>query len=242
MKQFLTYLFIALFAISAVSCKKDKDENENGKVQLIKTMTFYDNDNSELSTYHYEYDDKDRLTSLSVHDEFIFNIMYSGDDEDIIFIQGQRIDCSKNGNLISVDGGSFNGTIELNSDGYPIVLNYVGIYYPNPPFCYQYFDKNIEYVSSSGGGYCHFKFDNKKSPLYYCQTPIWIYLLMNPSITNMIVPTFGFSNNAIYLKSHTIKDELVETTDIFSFTYEYDNNCFPTKMYWDGKLYATFTY
>jgi len=240
-KHFLTYLLIAIFAISAVftACKPDDDENGNEKVQLVKTITYYNSDG--VSAYlNFEYDKKNRFATISFKYDYetIYSLRYQfeyiSNDLVSLFIPDNapayNVVFSKNGNKIIVDFGDvWVDTCELNIDGYPIKA--LGINF-------QYLDGNIieedRYLET-----ITYKYDNKKSPFYYCKTPKWMYVYIDDGLFPMMG---GFSNNAINRKYIYILNDGDTIVETFTFTYEYDANGFPTKMYWDGKLYATFTY
>jgi len=242
MKQFLTYLFIALFALLVVSCKKDKNENENEKVQLVKTIRYYrTNDDPGVAEYtdlHIEYDDKNRIKTMSAisADTEVSTFIYNGDDL-VMFKSGNiTLNFSKNGSKITVlsEEDNIDREIELNSNGYPIKSSWSN----NAEWFFQYLDGNVQSLSIGGTSFIY-EYDNKKSPFYYCRTPKW-FPVFNLTITQVpfILPySYCIKNNITdYISSCDDKNKQEW------ITYEYDNNGFPTKMYWDGKLYATFTY
>jgi hypothetical protein len=244
MKQFLTYLFIALFALFAVSCKKDKDENE--KVQLVKTITtkitsatpFGD----DVFISNYEYDDKNRITTIkfgnAAAEQYQCHFIYSGDD--LVKVEYETngghqnaSDVSKNGNEITVSSynGEKIGTIKLNSEGYPIFIlrhNYAPPNLTN----FHYFDGNI--VSTDDGQSLSYggslKYDNKKSPFYHCKTPKWALIYFCSGLQT------GWLNEFRYIKNNPIEIICYEEDwwgNILElkteYTYEYDENGFVTK-------------
>ena len=275
MKQFLTYLFIALFALSAVSCKKDKDE----KVQLLKTITFhcgiptYDSpySNPPTSAYlNFEYDNQKRITSMFLSlvddDGALFNsytatLLYNGNDliaqkGDIPFqIRTQQegysykpilirqnaidepLDFAKKENKITVHKqGQHIATIEMNSDGYPIkdsLLMDDNVWFTN--YVWRYLDGNLvsrSYVNDNFDRQT-FKYDNKKSPFYHCQTPKWFLLYYHK-----VLLSFEIKNNKIeWIERDSHNHELS-----IKYTYKYNSNGFPTEMYINGEPTATFTY
>jgi len=237
--RFLTYLLIAIFAISAVftACKPDDDdENGNEKVQLVKTATFfYSNDNDISLTC--EYDNQNRITTALSRDNYkmwSYQFIYSENDlvKVIVFDKFHGylyLNCSKNGNEITVGTDSTQSiTIELNSDGYPIMNGYD---------YFQYLNGNLMSISNPRG-ITTYKYDNKKSPFYYCKTPKWFSIYPEDNYDYL----FGLNNNNFTEEVRKRIDSSGEYTTTRTFTYEYDNNDFPTKMYQDGKLIATFTY
>jgi len=233
--RFLTYLLIAVFVISAVftACNKPDDV----KVQLLKTLTFYNYNYSKSYTYRCVYDDKNRITSIVDETDFqiVYQFEYSGNDLVELRDGTQKyLDFSKNGNIITVlyDGLPLPyWTIELNSNGYPIKVG---------PYTLQYLNGNVISASTPYVEYT-FKYDNKKSPFYHCKTPKWFQVCFC-YITDWILEypfAFGIENN---LKNYTVKDYKYEYENTYDYTYEYDDSGFPTKMYENGKLDATFTY
>ena len=242
----LNYLVIAAFAISAAftSCEKNNDDNGKGngtdttgngneKVQLVKTITWDFNDYSYYQEF--KYDEKNRLTTVTTHADGqvrIATFTYSGDDlvKFIDYPDGLcMMDFSKNGNKIGVtttEGGNIHkSTFELNSDGYPITFkseDYVGA------TTYQYSDGNLVSIA----GEMMYKHDNKKSPFYDCKSPKWFRFplgLTDPPLLYYL----GIKNN---ITEMNITGEMP-----IPFTYEYDENGFPTKMLFIGYV-VTFTY
>jgi len=243
MKQFLTYLFIALFAVSAVSCKKDKDENE--KVQLVKSVSPCGYDRTFIN---YEYDDNNRITTIS-HSwdnySFIYKFLYSGNDlvkfECYTYgeIDGEDRDrhfiwnFSKNGNKITVlaDDCYSSATIELDNDGYPVKIgdNEVLEYLDGNLVSMSYFDTHYGWDTVT------YRYDNKKSPFYYSNTPKWIPIYFYQYTDGNYFLPFAIKNNLTEIHYKT-------SGNINKITYEYDDNGFATKMYLNGKPFVIFTY
>jgi len=222
-RTIFNYLFLTAFALSAVftSCKKDDDKNGNGngneKVQLVKTMTF---DNGTF--WNFEYDEKNRITTMSGEGLRTLTFTYSGDDLVKLLAEDVIYDFSKSGNTITING-NWNGeisttTIELNNDGYLIASGSTA---------YQYLDGNL--VAASNDKY---KYDDKKSPFYNCKTPKWA--LVWRFMRGWNICSFAIKNN--------VTEVCYYSKDCLEYTYEYDENGFPTKMYLDGNEHATFTY
>jgi len=233
--RFLTYLLIAVFAISAVftSCKPDDDDNGNTDVQLVKTVISGD--------YHmsFEYDDKNRITVVNVGDKTIsrtyVQLMYSGNDLVKFILNGSYgendeyvADFLKDGNIITLLGqDGYTTTFELNSDGY--LVNYGGT-------TWQYLNGNMVSVFSADWSWAY-KYDNQKSPFYHCKTPKWFLVFFNSLIVDGAFPFFYSIKNNF---TEAYRNEYEHTRE--EYTYEYDNNSFATKMYRDGKLQFTFIY
>ena len=220
-------LVIAVFAISTVftSCKPD---DENGKVQLVKTITYYDG----KSTFYrnYEYDKKKRITSISGYYEGgevtdIITLMYSGDDlVRLTYIIGDELDLlvnfTKKGNKITATfgfGEGIYGVAELNSDGEPIVME---VFEKSVNF--QYFDGNLLKADHHDDFVITYKYDNKKSPFYNCKTPKWLPICYDYGLPHIL----AMKNNVIEYSAGESWEE---------FIYEYDNNGFPTEMYYHLK-------
>jgi len=234
MNKFLNYLFITAFALSAVftSCKKDDDKNGNGngngtsEVQLVKTITYYG------YSIDFEYDDQNRIATSSYYMngtlDGMATFVYNGDDL-VKYVTGISVfDFSRNGNKITYtvtveQEVVRSATIELNSDGYPII-------HDGHP--YQYQDGNL---TTRYDGYSNmiFEYDNKKSPFYDCKTPKW-FLVCVPFFEGYITP---IKNNMT-----KITETRGETTTEYECTYEYNGAGFATKMYMDDKEHAKFTY
>jgi len=232
-KTILNYLLIAIFAIVAVSCNPDNDENGNENVQLVKTITLIDDVNGN-SDWNFEYDNKNRITSaLGLG---YLAIVYNGDnlvkliyDDNILFFE------KEGNNIIATnEDGVVCYVINLNSDGYPIRFNLNGDGYVS----YQYLDGNLESIGNNGEIWNTFKYDNKKSPFYHCKTPKWFQICF------LTWPMIG----AGFAYGLVIKNNVTEFYDDdgihskIECTYEYNDNDFPTKMYWNSKLIATFMF
>ena len=241
MKHFLTYLFIALFALLVVSCKKDKDENGNGKVQLVKTITvssyIHHQDNY---CYDFEYDNKNSITCVrgkfewggnSYNADTLIYIRYSGDD--LIKVEHYTNNgyyyfdtFIREGNKIILEGG--NTTIELNSDGYPIKTS--NNFYTE---ILQYLDGNLVSIGWINSDFDRqsYKYDNKKSPFYYSKTPKWFHICYNIMFEGCDLGLFRSIKNNLIEDIYRERDEGVLYEYISEWVYEYDANGFPTKGY-----------
>ena len=233
----LIYLVTVIFALSLfTSCNPD---DENGKVQLVKTITLHtiSDDPEKPLNYNFEYDNKNRITTVYVDDnqtidEILYQIKYNGNDL-VKFVIGNDIFMfSKNGNKITVLWNNYEDTIELNSDGYPIKASYNAHSHNSDNIVtFQYLDKNLVAATFNFSETITYKYDNKNSPFYHCKTPKWFFIY------------FGFLFDEII--DYDINNNKIEG-GYFAFQshyhYQYDNNNFPIKKYCNGKLYATFTY
>jgi len=230
--------FCIIFAFSG--CNKEKEDENGGKVKLLETITYEDG-------YYdkFEYDIQNRITkALGYREGEVFRTrtltynnvgdlvksvsIYTDYPEEIreeVFI--------RDGNTIIYDSG----TIILNNDGYPtkIILMYDNELVGERILKYQ--DGNVIKITSSDEDW-EFKYDNKKSPIYYCKTPKWFLL--------------DFIDFGIGLIHNVTKMSLIagwgnSSTDL---VYEYDNDGYPIKQtviekYYDGEEYTsvrTFTY
>jgi len=235
--RFLTYLLIAIFAISAVftACKPDDDENGNEKVQLVKTITTYDT----YGSLDFEYDKKNRITAVYLRRGEMptfpyFQFFYTGNDlvKCIAYSDGSYYICefSKKGNEITV----FNSfmpecIIKLNDDGYP--LNFYDI-------TFQYLNSNMVSAKDDNSNYSWYKYDNNKSPFWHCETPKWVSIFISATFFSFQPEFFvSFKNNITEHYSNINSSE--HTCEL---SYEYDDNGFPTQMYIDDELWVSFTY
>ena len=227
------YLVIATLAASAVltSCKKEIDD---GKVQLLETMTINDG-----SCVKYTYDNQNRVSEFFMYENeklsSVTAITYSG--HDLITVIHENFDNSeenfagkfvKNGNTITFySNEELTYTMYLDNNEYPVRIEGIsnegeGFLY-NYVMTFQYQDGNMtkmnttitfngEITSESSTEY---KYDNKKSPFYYCRSPIWM-------VSNTIGP-YSIQNNVIEQKISSlfnVKTEII---------YEYDSAGFPTR-------------
>jgi len=262
MKQFLTYLVIALFAVSAVSCKKDKDENE--KVQLVKTITVSFWQYNEY--YDFEYDAKNRITCVRgkfegfsfENPDTLINILYSGDDLTTIERSNSSLKSTnfvrEDNKITVIDERPNCGTIiELNSDGYPIKRSYWQeslngeIYWDIKTL--QYSNGNLVSIrwENDLSDLESYKYDNKKSPFYYCKTPKWFHICFIVMFEGVDYGLFRSIKNNLIEDIYRGKDEGVTHETIGTWVYEYDENGFPITGYRkvntaDADINYTFTY
>ena len=244
MKKIVLLFMLPLLALMLfIACRGDNDD-KNNKVQLVKTITIYERVSWSL---YFEYDEKDRVTSI-FSDELDEKItfIYSGDDfVKVLGFEGTK-ECSKNGNTITILDGKTTTILELNSDEYPIKAKSSFEYYDHLGttqigeyhYNVQYLDGNLVYVSINDVKRCEYKYDNKKTPFYNCKTPKWFLifycLVTGPEFSGY----YGVKNNVTEAKFGNPEryDDTIERS------YEYDANGFPTKIFCNGKLEATFTY
>ena len=266
-KRSLNYLLITVFAIAVAftSCNKNDDENANGKVKLLKSMICYMGSDKELQTICFEYDNKNRITSITtdslcaIDDRFFYQFMYSGNDL-IKLIKGFHnpgtdfpylyiLDFSKNENKITVLEDEFSwGEIELTSNGYPITASNFFIRDTDSctnSYTYQYLDGNLASIShlafinnsQVSNQIKTFKYKNTKSPFYYCKIPQWTIYIDELHIPKFPMQLLLYRNNiSEYKSSGSLWEDKVE------YEYEYDDKGFVTKMYCNGKLWNKFIY
>ena len=248
--NFLIKACFVLMTASIIFCgcgKDDEKDNGNGngngeeKTQLVKTITYH---SGYVQTF--EYDNQNRITKTTYYhngtDYAFYTFEYNGDD--LVKYVGQSpsggqytVDYSKSGNVINVietdsEGRSHVGTIELNSDGYPVAMSFEGSSYQET---YQYFDGNMVKYSHGEGGSSSltFQYDDKKSPFYNCKTPKWFF------ITRQFFESYftPIKNNAT--KMTAIYNDYTEECEI---SYEYDDAGFATKMTYKGGDNFVFTF
>jgi len=253
MKRLL--LILPLLALMFIACNRDNDD-ENSKVQLLKSITTY---HDGIWSVNFEYDDKDRITTI-FSDEIDVRVIFTYNGDDLVKVMGYvgTMDFSKNGNKITVLWNEEVIVIELNSDEYPIKASWEngvgGFHYfnKNGTSIYQYLDDNVSSVSFDGEQSVmgsnvksitqKYKYDNKKSPFYNCKTPKWfpIHFCISSWWWHGF---YGVKNNVTEFTYTSIEEDTGDIpTSTYTYTYEYDNNGFATKMFEKGVLTATFTY
>lgn len=220
----LNYLIAVILSVSSVFASCNNDE-----VQLLDSFT-----SSNGVCVKYEYDNKNRFTKISEYDAVAKSTVtrtftYNGND--LVKVVAEKdndpyfastTEFSKSGNKITMkekkhlDDNVINYTIDLCNEGYPTKLEtifYVVTYHIQNgnilKFSYKNKDGETEITN--------FKYDNNKSPFYYCKTPKW-YLFCNDDMFGV----FGSQNNMTELSS--MSEGRAE------FKYEYDNAGFPIKI------------
>jgi hypothetical protein len=226
-------VFILLvLAIITVGCTKTIPENdENGTVKLLKTITLYSYRYDETSDkYKFEYDEQNRITKISEFSYLTKTLTYEGDDLVQVVTSNSNGNVemnryTKSGNTI-IQRNIYNGvvssrtyyTIELDNDGLPVKLegeeDEKGSNYAET---YEYQDGNLtkkmEIAIFPGGTERYtriYYYDNEKSALYHCKTPKW-YLIME-------LNDIGINNNVTY-----------NGVSRSRYTYEYDITGSPVK-------------
>jgi len=224
--KFIGVLFVASLIFVTAGCDKDKEENDNGVVKLLETITYEDGDYTK-----FEYDNQNRITKMSFYwdgklsytDMFTYigndltkmvfsNVDYPEENREIIIV--------KNGNTIAWDGDI---TLTVNGDGFLTKYDDTDSDGDGQVITFQYQGGNLtKYMSESKyddersewEAVC--KYDDKKSPLYHCKTPKW-FLTFAFTVDGYI----GINNNVTEVKSdwRTIK-----------YSYIYDDDGFPTKI------------
>ena len=256
-KPILNYILIAALVFSAAftSCKS----KEKCSVKLLESMT------DEYGTTMFEYDEENRIAKINLYeDDFLIStqtITYCSDGSVIVESENSvdnemnsKILYERNGNIITIGNISLFKTLTIvngvtvNEEGYGVKqeISYsddeIGTWYDITD--YQYLNGNlIKLISVEETGIegenefvLRFKYDDKKSPFYYCNTPQWFIL-------HRFEFLLASNNNVIELSSDNISDEVIR------IVYKYDNDGFPTsrstteKHVFEGIAFeTTFTY
>ena len=247
------YGFVAIILLCGVmySCTKtiiysDEDENGDGnnnrEVQLLESMT-YKHNNGITQTFKYEYDNQNRFSKLYIYRgtqlSVTRTIVYSGNLVTVNTITGTpevnfAIKYVKNGNTITSTEGFEGGVaiIYLNNNEYPIKM-VMSDEIDEATFTYQYQSGNMTEMSSiatdvefneitSYSISC--KYDNKKSPFFYCKSPEWL-------MVTGIIPGFNYfaQNNMLEQTQSTRNNNQVTGAGVMKYDYEYDSAGFPIK-------------
>jgi len=223
----LNYLVISTISVSAafMSCNKEK-------VQLLESIS-----HSDGRFEKYEYDNESRITKTLYYNKeggliYSQTLTYRGDDFIKVMLSSDvdsdfvaTIEYSKSGNIITIttkNNGSDNvetTTVALDNDGFPTKYELnsdeassVGVFETHggnlTKHSYKVIRGDVTLEGSSD-----FKYDNKKSPFYYCKTPKWWWILADKCISTQ--------NNVIEMSN--TRGEKVE------YKYEFDNAGYPTK-------------
>ena len=223
----LIYLVISTISVLAIfmSCNKEK-------IQLLES-TSYNDENFEK----YEYDNENRIAKTFFYnkeggllysqaltykgDDFIKVAMTSGVDSTFV----ATVEYTKSGNIITgiIKNKSSDNvdtiTVNLDNNGFPTKYesksdeaSSVGVFETHggnlTKHSYKVIHGDVTLEGSSD-----FKYDNKKSPFYYCKTPKWWWILSDKCISTQ--------NNVI--ETSNSKGEKVE------YKYEFNNAGYPTK-------------
>jgi len=241
--NFLSFLVVAAIAVSAVftSCDKKDDEDDNGKIKLLETITFDFNEYGE-SLLRFEYDEQNRITRVAWYDEnerlhYTLTFTYTGKDltrlvEAAPGYSGTTYDFTRSGNTITAADSDYRHTFTLNSAGYltRLVMAYEEEY--GEQICEFSYDNagNLvkissldEYEDETGWSY-DFKHDTRNSPFRNDKTPKWIFPFM------FLIDDWyevGLHNNPTEITFGGSYKTVA--------TYVYDSDNFPTKATWKGK-------
>ena len=229
--MFACVAFLSSFFMLS-GCKKDnKNDGTDGPIYLLSEI-----ESSKKWTDKFEYDNKNRITKMTVYYDGdvrdVFTLIYNnaGDLTSIHYPENNKtIMFSKNGNIITVtrswwneENGIRSEKIELNGQGLPSKItnetyeNESSWYKGSTTFKYQ--GKNITEVAyefdevdhgetNTGGGKSTATYDDKKAPLYYCNTPEWFLIYWFSA-------ECGIQNNVI-----TVNDNDGNHIDTFDYTY-----------------------
>jgi len=215
----LNYLVISVISISTalMSCSNDK-------VRLLDTVTY-----STGNYVKYEYDNENRITKTSYYDKegnltFSQTFNYIGNDLVKVDGAGLTIEFSKSENKMTMtvtnngDSNVETSTMDLNNDGFPTkyetinnAVSVVGAFEIHDGNLTKHLYKHTRDSVTLEGSF-DYKYDNKKSPLYYCKTPQWWWILSEDRSVH---------NNVIERSDNSGKKT--------EYKYEFDSAGYPTK-------------
>lgn len=232
----LNYSLVAAMIVSAVfsvSCNKDEGNDDNGKgnVQLLETVSR----DGELEQ-KYEYDEQYRITKLilysedgkTVHNTRTFAYDQAGDLVSITDTDGDKDSFKKDGNKIIINDNE-QQYLELNQAGVPVKWARDDSYGSSTRTMEYDGNGNLSKWTSidvPGNTYVSaFTYDDKKSPLYNCKTPVWSFVWEDD---------LGFldqegTNKNNLLSIIDIEEDGSETSES-SYTYTYDNDGYPLSI------------
>jgi hypothetical protein len=228
MYKLRTISLICLLTVAALFCGCNKDDGKD-RVQLLETLT----DKKDGYCKKFEYDGQNRLTTCSDYrpdGKLSDKLTLTYIENDLVKLVMERYDengdhqpernytCefTQSENTITVketegdDVGAM--TLTLDSNGLPTKLDKGGsevLYYQNQNGNLV----SMSWMETSGEVSTFYKYDNKKSPSYCCETPKWCLFILNTGMS-------GNRNNIIEHISGNHKSE---------YEYEYDAAGFPAK-------------
>jgi len=232
MKKIFTIALIAVFASIFTACSKD-----NGEVKLLDSII---NDDGSITIF--EYDDQNRIILIiPSYDNAQINLTYDGNNIQSITrtvnmnqtepdFRKMEFRITENDIFVKTYHAEYN--LIVSDDGY--LIGSTAKEFVEDSF-YQYENGDLKgrysyMLTDYGSGMeemgfgIGYSYDEKKSPLHYCNTPKWFltwYLLTNLSL--------GLVNN--------ITSEY--SMDSTSYEYEYDSDGFPASRlisYSDNKI------
>ena len=238
----IAVLVISTTIMSCNQMSYDENMNDDDKVQLLEMHTISDNVVSgcavnSVKYIKYEYDYQNRFTKILSYDMYqklISTETFTYRENDLVKVVYEEVDNPQNvktteyarsGKKISITQKSSQSTvtdtytINLNNDGFPIKFESSGIgwsYVLTSEYQGGNLTKQTTIYQETGNNstsYSNvFKYDKKKSPFHYCQTPKWyMFYLFHMS---------GSKNN--YTLQYWSEGEI-------EYKYEYDNAGFPIK-------------
>ncbi|MCL2261338.1 MAG: hypothetical protein FWC15_08320 [Fibromonadales bacterium] len=219
------FLLITTIALAANAHSQNK-----GDIKLLESIS---NDDNVIMSF--EYDDKNRIKKMvDYYGEsqftYILGNLTSLSAEDA----GGYITADNYGNnTISVHNGmscsnTSNHSIDLNKSGYIIKDSYYSYHcddsfrqsIPSTVKTYQYKgDNTVKVKYDKRDIYMEYKYDNKKSPFFYNNTPKWFLQLYFAN------EDLGLNNNITEIIHKRGKDTLA----VKKYTYKYDSDGFPTE-------------
>jgi len=252
------FVLLSIFS----GCDKDDNKNDDGKIQLLESLFYHLPPSMDMPNFTYEYDNQNRLNKILIYTTYLtrsITFTYSGNnlakvDNDTGFsVEGNgyneyykyiiTTEFSKNGNTITFKktdyfGDYSNGIIYLDKGGFPTKYEETGKEFFTA-FTFQIENGNLtkityQHTGSDGTFACYniYKYDNKKSPFYYCKTQKWYLFLLNAyQLSNSQIESTNNPENVIYGSINNVAElELHRVNGIFKteFEYEYDSAGFPT--------------
>ena len=253
-KVILNYLVITSLVIfsaltSCSDCGCDDDIYIEDEVQLLKTIKY----DGVSSFYRYEYDTENRIEKISfcggygMENEILLSSQtFTYNEDDLVRVVeekngypefGSTTEFIKSGNKITMtkkynnDEDDIIATIDLNNDGFLTKYEEIRENDSQVVIIYQINGGNMtkySYKSTWRDEIYEFsieyKYDNKKSQFYHCNTPKW-YL--------MVTSDYGIDGS-----QNNVIEQSWNGGEKSELKYEYDNSGYPIKCTkttkWEG--------
>jgi len=174
------------------SCKEKIAKNED-PVLLLKEI-----ERSDGTRFVFEYDSQDRITKYTEYGDngqpdWVNTLTYNAQGDLIGYKDNEiTVAYTKNGNKISfVDDEGGYTEIELDDQAFPVKTTYTWGTWYNATTTFTWQNGNLtkmemvdEWNKYSEVTSFTYTYDDKKSPLYYCKTPVWFLSCEGYDITN----------------------------------------------------------
>jgi len=225
----------ALLCAAAIwSCNGDGDKNSGPKL-LVEIRT------TDRNSTRFEYDKQNRIVKVDGLGNngqslnFIHTLTYS--KSDLVRFDDLVITSTGPNQLLFTDG-NLNITLDLNDDGTVAKMSFTSAASPKRETVFQYHNGNptkITYWASEGvplqDGIKETTYDSSHSPFVNCATPIWWLIWRFEGM-------YGVTNNnpAEVVWKYGAEDGSVV------YTYDYDEDNFPTCKYTDGVAFEYYIY